>query len=220
MKGEKIILTHIHNPNYEGCRQFLKSAERLGLKVHNACTGRKDVHHNYGDTLRDLYEALKHLQHDYEYAVYSDGGDTFIQRDFTPKPNVILFSTEKNCYPDGALAKEYTDSSSAWPFLNAGNWSAPIDAMIAFIETYNLDRLPKDANCQLEIAQAFIHAKSIKLSVQLDTNCEYFQSLWGAHIGDFNITGNQLYNLKTRSHPAIIHGNGGSDIQSIYNLYK
>ena len=220
MKGEKIILTHIHNPKYEGCRQFLKSAERLGLKVHNACTGRKDVHHNYGDTMRDIYKALKQLEPYYEYAVWSDGGDTFIQHDFTPKKDVILFSTEKNCYPDGALAMQYPECSSEWPYLNAGNWSAKIKDMVGFIEYYNLHELPSTANCQLEITQSVLHSISVDACVELDTNCEYFQTLWAAHIGDFNITGNQLYNLKTRSHPAIIHGNGGSDIQSIYNLYN
>lgn len=220
MKGEKIILTHIHNPNYEGCRQFLKSAERLGLKVHNACNRHVDVHHNYGDTMRDIYEALKQLQHKYEYAVWSDGGDTFIQRDFTPKKDVILFSTEKNCYPDGALAKHYPQTTSPWQYLNAGNWSAPIPLMIKFIENNGLNKLPANANCQKEIAVAFLEGKYLENNCELDTNCEYFQTLWGAHIADFNITGNQLYNLKTRSHPAIIHGNGGSDIQSIYNLHK
>lgn len=208
-----IVLTSIYNAQHTGVIEFLKSCDRLGLTIHNASVGHKV---GYGAMMRELYEALKVIND--EQVVYSDGGDTYFMRRL-PNVDEVIYSTEKNCYPEPKLALEYPNPKSAWCFLNGGNWVAPRVLMIEFIEKYKLHKLPNNANCQLELAIAYLDAVKKGFPIKLDEECKFFQTLWAAFPGDFGYKDKRFFNLKTRTEPCVIHGNGGSDIQTIYNMF-
>ena len=155
----KIILTYIYSSTYQ-TRKTLDSLSRLNVPYYNAFTDRKRYMGN-GFALQDIYKALKQLEDKYEYCVYTDGGDTYLTKDFRPDENRLIYSAERACYPHPHLAAEYPaprQEGNPWRFLNGGNWVAPIPIMVEFMETYGLNKHSRDINGQHELMVAYLQA--------------------------------------------------------------
>ena len=116
--------------------------------------------------------------------------------------------------------------------------------MLEFINKY-IGKLPMNANCQLETMQAFIKAKKDGFPIELDYKCKLFQSIafdptkpdkgeeidrasFSIHLDnkgnpkytgtDFRIKDGLVINKMTKTTPAILHGNGGTPMQWVYQL--
>lgn len=216
--NDTIILTYIYSETPQTIH-MLKSCERLNLPVHNANPVKRLFTGN-GDAINILYKALLELKDKYKYVIYSDGGDTFFVRSFKPPDNIVIYSGEKACWPIEAYAAEYPPALTPWHFLNAGNWCGEIALVIEFFERYGLSGLRGDINGQQQITEAFLKALKDGFPITIDEACQYFQSVAFEHKGDFRMEGKQLHNLVTDTYPAVLHGNGRTDMQWIYDVYK
>jgi len=144
------------------------------------------------------------------------------------------------------MAKEYpkTRVKSEWLYLNNGLYGGSLQLMLEFVDKY-IGKLPMQANCQLETMQAFLQAKKDGFPIELDYKCELFQSIafdpakpskgepidkasFSIHLDekgkpkytgtDFAIKNGLVYNKMTKKTPAILHGNGRTPMQWIYQL--
>lgn len=225
-----IIVTNIYAPNHE-TKIMQKSFEEMGYEVAvNKAQGN-------GNVLRALYECYKRATTGHDLFVYSDGADTFIQKKFTKADekyleDKIVYSAESNCYPDPTLIKqypkEYTSLKTRWQFLNGGNYGGNIDLMIQFIEKYGLNKLAANANGQHEQHLAFLKAKNDGFPIELDVECRFFQSTAfdGMNEGRpedsaFEIMkSGKIKNKLTKTTPNILHGNGRSPMEWIWDNHE
>lgn len=200
----------------------------------------------YGRIYNNLVQLYRRAATGHETFIYSDGGDTFCQRPFTVPSDKLIWSTEKQCFPYPEMAKEYpkTRIKTDWKYLNNGGYCGSLELMIEFVDKY-IGKLPMQANCQLETMQAFIKAKKDGFPIELDYRCELFQTIafdpqkpakgeainkasYSIHMDnkgkpkytgtDFQIKKGLVINKMTKKTPAILHGNGRTPMQWIYNL--
>lgn len=211
-----VVITAIYSPN-EQTRQMVKSFERHGYEVAVLT----DPFKGNGDAMRRLHECYKRAVSGHTHAIYSDGGDTFCQRTFE-FPTCLTWSAEKACYPHPEVAARYKYGpkfKSPWRYLNNGGYGGPLDALIEFFDRYGLNRLPNEANGQAEAMEAYLKAKEDGLQIKLDTRCGLFQCIAHTDPDDFSFDGQLLVNNVTKTTPAILHGNGRTDMGHIYEKW-
>jgi hypothetical protein len=223
-----IVLTAIYK-EFWGTEEFRKSAARVGLEVYNVFPP-NTPHKGNGFIYQYFYKAFQDLKDKYETVIYSDGADTFFQKSFMPHDDKIIYSVEKAIWPPiPILKKTYDDfykdtkyENFPWKYLNGGNWCGPINLLIEFYEKYKLKDLTGDINGQLEQAEAFFKAKKDGFPIEFDYACEYFQTTGFEHEGDFSLAedGKMLRNNLTGTVPRILHGNGRTPMEAIYNRWK
>jgi hypothetical protein len=211
-----VVITAIYQPN-DQTRQMVKSFERHGYEVAVLT----DSFRGNGDAMKRLYACYKRAVSGHTHAIYSDGGDTFCQRTFD-FPSILTWSAEKACYPHPEVAKRYKYGNafkSPWRYLNNGGYGGPLDALIEFFDRYGLNRLPNEANGQAEAMEAYLKAKEDGLPIKLDTRCDLFQCIAHSEPTDFSFNGQILKNNVTKTTPAILHGNGRTDMNHIYEKW-
>lgn len=210
-----VVITYIFEPNYQ-TQKMVESVERQGLPLVNMC---QNAHFGgHGETLRIMHRTMQNLRGQYTHVIFSDGGDTY----FLYPPNIpidhMVYSTEKACYPHPHKAQYYPNKYTPWCFLNGGGWAGPIDICIEFFERYGLSTQSGDINGQDEIMEAYFKAKADDFPIEIDQMCEIFQTTAFEDPGDFQAEGKLIKNLKTNTYPAILHGNGRTPMDWIYNL--
>ena len=237
-----VVCTNIYAPN-EQTRQMVQSFERFGYEM--AIT---NAEFPYGRVFNNLVQLYRRAATGHDTFIYSDGGDTFCQRPFTVPNDRLIWSTEKQCFPHTHLAKEYPTPTidTPWRYLNNGGYGGSLVLMIEFVDKY-IGKLPMTANCQHETMTAFIQAKKDGFPIELDYGCELFQTiafdpvkpLKGKAIDlasfsihqdengvpkyggtDFIIRKGKVVNKLTKTTPAILHGNGRTPMDWIYQLNK
>lgn len=214
-----IALTYIYS-EFWGTEQFRKSAERVGLSIHNAFSG--TIYTGGPDVLRMFYDSFHQLRGKYDKLIYADAADSVFIRAFEPPDGKIIYSTEKACYPHPSLAAEYPDPKGPWRYLNGGGFCGSIDLLIEFYDKYGLTKHVGDLNGQYIMALAYLQAKKDGFPIELDQDCQYFQTTAFEDPADFgipNTTGKDIMNLVTGTMPHLWHGNGRTDMTWIYKLF-
>lgn len=214
-----IIITNIYSPN-ANTKQTVESFARFGYEV--AVNSAPFI--GNGQVLRDMLACYKRAFTGHELFTYTDGADTFCQRKFEPPKDHILYSTEKACYPQPEIAKQYSPVKSKWKYLNGGGYGGPLKLIIEFFERYGLDKHANDVNGQHEQMMAYLAAEKDGFPIKLDTKCEVFQTMAFADPSEFEVidpslnhTGFELAEAKllrnklTKTIPAILHFNGRTD---------
>ncbi len=238
-----IVCTNIYAPN-EQTKQMVESFQRFGYEV--AAT---NAEFPYGRVYNNLVQLYKRANTGHDTFVYSDGGDTYCQKPFTVPNDRLIWSTEKQCFPHPEMAKLYpkTRIKSDWKYLNNGNYCGNLQLLLEFLKKYVGLKLPMNANCQLETMQGFLRAKKDGFPIELDYKCKMFQSIafdptkpedgepidkssYSIHMDekgnpkytgtDFEIRKGLVYNKMTKTTPAILHGNGRTPMQWVYDLNK
>ena len=230
---DTIILTAIYH-EFWGTQQFRKSVEPFGLEIYNVFPP-NTPHKGNGFIYQYFYKAFLDLKDKYKTVIYSDGADTFFQKVFVPPTDRIIYSVEKAIWPPASrfphlaeLYKKYydrprfTNVPGPWLYLNGGNWCGPIDLLIEFYERYGLNQLTGDINGQKEQAEAFMKADEDGFPIEFDLKCEYFQTTAFENQGDFSLAedGKSLVNNLTGTTPCILHGNGRTNMEAIYERWK
>lgn len=231
--SKTIILTSIYH-EFWGTQQFRKSVEKTGLEIYNVFPTNTPFKGN-GFIYQYFYKALLHLKDKYETVIYSDGADTFFQKSFVPPNDEIIYSVEKSIWPPVqhfpqlvTLYDEYYNTrgrevlkNHPWKYLNGGNWCGPIDLLIQWYEKYGLKDLTGDINGQLEQAEAFLKADKDGFPITFDHGCEYFQTIAFENVGDFSLApdGKLLVNNITGTIPCVLHGNGRTKMDAIYERW-
>ena len=206
-----VVCTNIYAPN-ERTELMLESFARHGYYVHvNTCQ------FDHGRTFNNLMVTYRDKAKTHDTFVYSDAGDTFCQRPFTVPNDRLIWSTEKQCYPEPQRATEYPETDSEFKYLNNGGYGGSLELMVEFGERY-IGKLRLTANCQKETVIAFLKAKKDGFPIYLDYGCEIFQTLAGTTKEDFDIFDGLVVNKMTKTTPAILHGNGTTPMKWVYQL--
>ena len=220
-----IVATYIYQDFADGdssTYKFRESVARHGLELHNVAPP-GGQHVGNGEVLRLLGNLYKSLPAD-EPVVYADGADSFFLRVPNVPTDSILYSTEKAIWPPKDELREKWDKHydgpalmSEWLYLNGGGYCGPAGLLAEFFQRYLME-LPADANGQWQQAEAFFQACVDAMPIFLDTRCEEFQTIGFAGVGDFSTRPGVLINNITNTRPAVIHGNGRTKMDWIYNL--
>lgn len=227
-----IVITAIYE-EFWGTQNFRASLKQFGLEPYNVFP-KNTPHMGNGFIYQYFYKAFLDLKGSYDTVVYSDGADTFWQKNFIPDDDQIIYSVEKQIWPPEQqfphlrrLYDEYYHSRGReyliphpWKFLNGGNWSGPIELLIEWYERYGLNKLTGDINGQKEQAEAFMAADKDGFPIAFDLGCEYFQTVAFENEGDFGLNGKMLVNNITGTIPCVLHGNGRTDMTAIYERWK
>jgi hypothetical protein len=178
---------------------------------------------------RKLLDLYRRASTGHETFLYLDSADSFVQREITGIPNDhILYSTEKNCYPIPEYRDKHPKTDSPWRYLNGGGVCGRLDLMIEYYERYNLCNVGSK-NGQQYLQEQFFEATKDGFPVKLDVGCEIFQTIAFADDSEFewretffNDADKQemLYNKITGTIPAVLHGNGLTEMKHIYARFK
>lgn len=208
-----IVATYIYAETF-GTGKMRESVNRFGHELAVVNAGPSPDHINA--MLLDLY---RRASTGHENFLYLDAADSFVQREITGIPtDHILYSTEKACYPYVDWASKHPETTSPWRYLNGGGVCGPIKLMIEYYEKYRLGSVGSE-NGQAYLQKCLFQAIADGFPVKLDTECRIFQTLAFADDSEFEWKGNQLCNTVTGTVPAVLHGNGLTEMRHIYKKW-
>lgn len=198
--------------DYSKTEKLRESLDRHGWPYHIV------VHEwrGFGCKILETYNYLK--TSDITHFFYSDSYDTYALGTMEEAISKIkdldqmLWSAEKACYPHTELARFYPEHHYSRKYLNGGGWFCPKDKFIEMVE----NEMPSVAT----VDQVYFTNQLItKKNIVLDYNCEIFQTIAHSDLEtEFEYERGRMYNKETKSWPILIHGNGHTPLDKIYNL--
>jgi hypothetical protein len=147
----------------------------------------------------------------YTHFFFVDAYDTVFLKPITDYEGGIIFSTEKNCWPD--YNAPYPESTKVFRYLNSGCYIAPIDEYLQLVDHFPVDYADDD---QRYFTNIYLKTDNIKL----DTDCMIFQSYAFTDHNDLAIEPGKVINKHSLSEPAVIHFNGKCFSQKIYSMLQ
>jgi hypothetical protein len=235
-----IVITNIYAPNNR-TKKMVESFERFGYEMAIL-----NAEFPNGRIFNNLAQCYKRAATGHETFLYSDAGDSFCQKPFTVPNDRLIWSTEKQCFPHVELAEQYPNprTKTDWKYLNNGGYCGSLELMNEFSDKY-IGKLKLDDNCQHETMVAFLQAKKDGFPIYLDYKCKIFQTIafdpakpnkgepidrasYSIHRDDkgnpkytgtdFAIKNGLVVNKMTKTTPSILHGNGQTPMEWIYQL--
>ena len=119
----------------------------------------------------------------------------------------VVFSAEKNLWPDNPRSNEYADTrDKPFPYLNAGAFMGKIGALKKYCAEYTKNNNNSDRTIdQLFWSNIYLSNKN---DVGLDTNAEIFLSLHNTSESNHIFENNIFTYKETNTQPIFIHANG------------
>ena len=155
-----------------------------------------------GQKLNALREWIKSLP-DHDVVVFTDGFDVFWTREieevvgrFLEMKAEVVFAAEKYLWPNKHL--RFPPSHTPYRYLNSGCFIGRVGELKRILQTLIHD----SADDQLYLQHRF-------LSNQFDIKLDYEQYIFQTNSEAVSIKRGSLYNIDTRCHGCIYHGNGG-----------
>jgi hypothetical protein len=124
----------------------------------------------------------------------------------------LCFSAEANCWPDQRLASQYPQCDTRYRYLNAGAWWGRADAYCEMVERFGL--LSGVDDDQRAYTRAYLHGAGI----ELDHRQSMCHNRYAAE-DDCEIKDGIYWVRSTGNPPLVAHGNGHSDIKSIWEAF-
>lgn len=201
-----------------GLRMLCKSLARAGMDY--VVLGLGEPWRGFGTKIILTRDYLRTLE-GYTHFIFVDAYDTLFLKPIAGYEGGILFSTEKNCWPDVNKAKEYPTiecfekgwKPSPFRYLNSGCYIAPIDEYLTLTDQFPVDYADDD---QRYFTNIYLKSGQIKL----DTHCRLFQSYAFTDKADLTILPDKVINNHSQSEPAVIHFNGKCFDQNIYSMIE
>jgi hypothetical protein len=222
------VITTVTNPQHPGFLQFRRSMDHFGWDY-------EIIHGNYqayGSKMVNAYEYAKRGSEDYlfildAYDIFMLGTpeEAFERVKYTSgrKVSDILFNAEKGCWPYDQWSILYPEVKGPWKYLNGG---AAFVYRKAFINMFEMNPIKHEDNDQVILGKTYITKPSYLIGyyeqyiMDLDNDCNLFQSIAFEAPEDFNYSQGILHNNVTGADPIIIHGNGKTDMKKIYELLR
>lgn len=224
------VVTLTTRASHPGLSMLKLSLEKFGYDYYviEQNAGGKNV---FGSQMPLVYDWCKDQSEGYTHILYTDAWDTFFVAPLSEieekyNQDLCFFgSSEKVCWPNDSLAKDFPADSQAteWQYLNGGSWIADINY---FRWTYERAK-PNGMNDQEWLIRRYLEARSEERPLALDHTCQIFQplafespfppSLPGADFA-FNYLEGRMTNLKTGTKPIILHGNAQVSMERAYKL--
>ena len=168
--------------------------------------------HSHADKITTAYRATQELT-DASHLLFLDAYDVLvlgtpeaILEQFVTLKHPWVCAAEINLWPPHSFhPSDYGDTfTTPWRYLNSGVYLAERTYLAACLERWGIpEEAPSD---QAWYAEHYLQDTG---SILLDTQCTLFQCLissWWA----FEVSPGRLYNNYTRTHPLILHDNGGA----------
>lgn len=205
------------------CAQLERSLKRFDYDY-------KIVQHGwsgFGSKLIATRNALDALKAEgYTHFLYGDSYDSFVLGPMSEvygkvkRWDAIIHSTEKANYPHPSKVYPEVGIDHAWRYLNGGGFFAPIDL---YIQMFDSNPCPPQLNDQEYQVDAYLNDKTGLDTLELVP--EIFQTYSfinegtpGGNDGDFAYVNGRLINMVCNTTPILIHGNGKTPLDRIYNL--
>lgn len=193
--------------NREKCFNLERSLNHFGHDYHI-------IVHHWDGFLSKLFETYKFLKSldGYTHFLYTDAWDTFCLKKDIEVPDGLLISAERACYPHPEKSVLYPDNPSPWKYVNGGGWCGEI---AAFIKMFEANKPSTELNDQVYLTDEFLKKRDW---INLDYNCEIFQTIAFCPESDFEIEGERVRNTVTNTYPAFFHGNGHTPMDWVYKV--
>ena len=207
------LITTVSDPNHPGFKQLLKSLEKFKWDAEIIMSD----YHGYGTKMVNAYNCAKETDCTHLFIV--DAHDVVVlgtmEEALSKMPTGnIVFNAEKCAWPYSEWALLYPEVVSEWKYLNGGVAFVSVPDFIEMFEQFPI--LPTD-NDQVILAKAFLTAREA-YGMTLDNNCQAFQSYAFISEDDYSYENGRIQNLKTKTEPVFIHGNGKTDMTKVYEL--
>jgi len=131
--------------------------------------------------------------------------------------NMIIFSSEKVCWPDKNLECQFTKTEYEYNYLNSGGFVCKASTLKNILKN-----IKNDEDDQEYYTKLYLELQNSNSSVLpiLDSTCQIFQTLNNSYTEvKYNKISNRLTNICTNTEPCIIHANGPTYIKEILNDY-
>lgn len=205
MKVKVITVATQDNP---GLQMLRRSLDRAGMDY--VVLGLGEQWRGFGMKIILTRDYLRTLE-GYTHFIFVDAYDTVFLKPITEYQGGIVFSTEKNCWPD--YNAPYPASTKAFRYLNSGSYIAPIDEYLALVDQFPVDYADDD---QRYFTNIYLKTDRIKL----DTECRLFQSFAFTDASDLTIKHDRIINNYSQSEPAVIHFNGKCFDPKVYSMLQ
>jgi GR25 family glycosyltransferase involved in LPS biosynthesis len=145
--------------------------------------------------------------------IINDSLETIVNR-FLGFECDVLFAAEKICWPDRSMEQYFTESHTAYKYLNSGVYIGYKDSILSIIDDYIQD----SDDDQLFLQKKYVENKSVnKVNIKLDYENYIFQCLSSIEDDLVLKPTKQFVNIATRCCPCILHGNGGPNDKIVFN---
>jgi hypothetical protein len=206
----KIKVITVATQDNHGLQMLRKSLDLAGMDY--AVLGLGETWRGFGTKIILTRDYLRTLT-GYTHFIFVDAYDTVFLKPITDYEGGIIFSTEKNCWPDVDKVNEYPETEGPFRYLNSGCYIAPIDVYLQLIDQFPIDYADDD---QRYFTNIYLKTCAIKL----DTDCKLFQSYAFTDHNDLTILPDKVINKHSQSEPAVIHFNGKCFDQKIYSMLE
>lgn len=203
-----------------GLNMLISSMDRFGLDY--VVLGQGQQWKGFGTKIIFLKEYLETISPEYTHVIFVDAYDVIflsgieeIEKKYADNwPDKIVFSAELNCWPCAELSVQYPPSDSIWRYLNSGSYTGSIADILGLLEAYPPTFEMDD---QLYFTNILL---AQQLPIVLDTNCVLFQTTAFCYNKEYEADGGRLVNNLQGTRPVIIHGNGRTPMDKVYELLK
>ena len=206
-----VCISAAHTPYYGGLME--RSAARVGVEIVRFKQGEpwpKDF--RVGKLVHGL-ECICSLPNNVTHVMFVDSSDSIflagpeeIVEKFEAMGRKIWLQGEKNCYPDKNLIAAYPAQRTAWHYVNSGGWICRRDE--AEFATMKLVAEGAEYCDQLCWTRRYLLGSDFPMAVDVDENCQIFQSMYLQQPGEFQIVRKRLWNMKTGGRACVAHWNG------------
>lgn len=197
---------------------FIKSCERHAINPSFLPIPVKYLGH--GMKLKAIWRYVMGCPNDITHIVFADAYDVVfaasiseIIHRFETFDAPIVFSAEKNCFPDRYRRSLFPAHASPYRFLNSGFWVGKrkeLQEMFSRIEVYSV---PDGINDQRVFTDLFLFGNC---KITLDYTSKLCHNL--AHSEDdltFYPSTRRIQNSITKTFPTVFHGNGKADMTQL-----
>lgn len=202
----KVITVATHDNT--GLQMLRKSLDLAGMDY--AVLGMGEPWRGFGTKIILTREYLRTLE-GYTHFIFVDAYDTLFLKPITDYEGGIIFSAEKNCWPD--YNAPYPVSTKVFRYLNSGCYVAPIEEYLALTDQFPVDYADDD---QRYFTNIYLKTDRIKL----DTDCKLFQSYAFTDQNDLTLLPDKIINNHSQSEPAVIHFNGKCFEPKVYSMLQ
>lgn len=134
------------------------------------------------------------------------------------RDNVVIFSCEKECWPNKEKERFFKKTEYGYNYLNSGGFIGKGNVILKLLEQeiYNNH---DDQEYYTDIYIKSLNSKD-NVNIILDNECNIFQTLNNA-LEDiyYNKYSKRLLNKRSQTTPCIIHANGPSCVKKVLHTY-
>lgn len=203
--------------------QFIESARRNGIELHNADSStwggndwrviqwwkKSDAQARF---VREHAAEHTHFMFTDSYDIIFAAGWDEILTKFESYQSPIVFGTERYCWPKLEQAALYPPCPYPTRFLNAGFWMATTEWALK-MATILAEQAAKKDRCDSAICVDLFLSKT--MPIVLDNKCSLLYCMNMDSASHLAFENGRIKALETGENPCVLHGNGGSSMDSI-----